>query len=182
MKEKVHRFIWLFMAILFITTALGVGVYSFWVNTHNSSGGQADNYIKCPAAAITAKQEKVGGKLQGAKLAGFTPLKHVDYLKCQDIKVGKGAQVTPSSTITAIYTGALAANGQIFESSEDSGAPLTQPLSGLIPGWISGIPGMRVGGQRRLYIPAQYAYGPQASAKIPADSDLIFDITLLAVK
>jgi len=182
-KEYVHRFIWLFMAILFIVTALGVGVYAFWVNTHNGgSSGQANNYIKCPVKVVTAKQDKKNGKLQGAKLAGFMPIKHVDYLQCQDMKVGTGATVTASSTITALYTGALASNGTIFQSSEDTGQPFTTTLTQVIPGWTAGIPGMKAGGQRRLIIPAQYAYGPQAQPGIPANSDLVFDITLLAVK
>jgi FKBP-type peptidyl-prolyl cis-trans isomerase len=180
-KEKMHRFIWLFMAILFIVTALGVGVYAFLVNT-KGGGSTANNYIKCPVTAVTAKQAQKNGKLQGAKLAGFTPIKHVDYLQCQDLKVGSGATATATSTITAIYTGALANDGVIFQSSEDTGQPFTTPLSQVIPGWTAGIPGMKVGGQRRLVIPAQYAYGPQAQAGIPANSDLVFDITLLAVK
>jgi FKBP-type peptidyl-prolyl cis-trans isomerase len=180
-KEKIHRFIWLFMAILFIVTALGVGVYAFWVNT-KGGGAAANNYIKCPVKALTAKQDTKDGKLQGAKLAGFTPIKHVDYLQCQDLKVGNGATVIASSTITAIYTGALASDGTIFQSSEDTGQPFTTTLTQVIPGWTSGLPGMKVGGKRRLIIPAQYAYGPQAQAGIPANSDLVFDITLLAVK
>ncbi|MBX4197506.1 FKBP-type peptidyl-prolyl cis-trans isomerase [Candidatus Saccharibacteria bacterium] len=172
------------MAILFIVTALGVGVYAFWTNTHNGgSGGQASNYIKCPIKPVTAKQAKKNGKLQGAKLAGFTPVKHVDYLQCQDIKAGTGATATAASSVTAIYTGALASNGTIFQSSEDTGQPFTASLNGgVIQGWTAGIPGMKVGGQRRLLIPAQYAYGSQSVAGIPANSDLVFDITLLAVK
>jgi FKBP-type peptidyl-prolyl cis-trans isomerase FkpA len=182
-KENVHRAIWLFMAVLFVVTALGVGVYAFLVNTNNGGpGNQANNYIKCPTKSVTAKQAKKDGKLQGAKLAGFTPVKHVDYLQCQDLKVGSGATATASSTITALYTGALASDGTIFQSSEDTGQPFTTTLSQVIQGWQAGIPGMKVGGQRRLLIPAQYAYGPQAQAGIPANSDLVFDITLLAVK
>jgi len=181
-KERIHRFIWLFMAILFIVTALGVGVYAFWVNTKGSGNSQANNYIKCPVKPVAAVQTKKDGKLQGEKLAGFTPVKHVDYLQCQDLKVGTGATAAPTSTITAIYTGALASDGTIFQSSEDTGQPLSEPLSQLIPGWQAGIPGMKVGGQRRLFIPAQYAYGPQAQQGIPANSDLVFDMTLLAVK
>ncbi len=181
MKQTIHRSMWLFMAILFIVTALGVGVYAFWVNTHG--GGQAsNNYINCPQITVTAKQEKKNGKLEGAMLAGFTPVKHVDYLKCQDLKVGTGTLVTPTSTITANYTGALASSGVIFQSSEDTGQPFTTALDQVIPGWTSGIPGMKVGGIRRLLIPAQYAYGAQAGQGIPANSDLVFDITLLAVK
>jgi FKBP-type peptidyl-prolyl cis-trans isomerase len=182
-KEHVHRFIWGFMAILFVVTALGVGIYAFWVNTHNSPTDQANNYLKCPVKPVSAVQDKKNGKLQGAKLAGFTPMKHVDYLQCQDLKVGTGATATPTSTITALYTGALAKDGTIFQSTEDSGQPFTADLSsGVIQGWSAGIPGMKAGGKRRLMIPAQYAYGGQSVPGIPAYSDLVFDITLLAVK
>ena len=180
-KEKVHRSIWMFMAVLFLVTALGVGLYAFWVNTHsNTSGGQASNYIKCPTITVTAKQEKKDGKLEGAKLAGFKPVDGISYLKCQDIKVGTGATATATSNITAMYTGALANNGVIFQSSEDTGQPFTTTLDKVIKGWTVGIPGMKVGGQRRLIIPAQYAYGAQSAGNIPANSDLVFDITLLA--
>ena len=181
-KEVRHRIIFGFIALLFIATAF-VGVYAFIVNTRgNSSNSQSNNYIKCPIKSVSAKQTKNNGKLQGAKLAGFTPMKHVDYLMCQDLKVGTGATATATTTITALYTGALAKDGTIFQSSEDTGQPFTTTLSQVIPGWTAGIPGMKVGGQRRLIIPAQYAYGPQAQAGIPANSDLVFDITLLAVK
>lgn len=182
-KEHVHRFIWLFMALLFILTGVGIGVYAFWVNTHSKGpNGEANNYIKCETKSITAKQEKKNGKLEGAKLAGFTPIKHVNYLKCQDLKVGSGKVATPTSTITALYTGALASNGTIFQSSEDTGQPFTTALNQVIPGWTAGIPGMKAGGQRRLLIPAQYAYGAQGGPGIPPNSDLVFDVTLLVVK
>jgi hypothetical protein len=106
-KENVHRAIWLFMAVLFVVTALGVGVYAFLVNTNNGGpGNQANNYIKCPTKSVTAKQAKKDGKLQGAKLAGFKPVKHVDYLQCQDLKVGSGApafQPTPTWFSTSPY-------------------------------------------------------------------------------
>jgi FKBP-type peptidyl-prolyl cis-trans isomerase len=181
MKEKIHRFIWLFMAILFIVTALGVGVYAFWTNTHGG-GTAASNYIKCPVKPLTAKQGNKDGKLEGAQLAGFTPVKHVDFVQCTDLKVGTGATATASSTITANYTGAVASNGTIFQSSLDSGQPFTTALTQVIQGWTAGIPGMKVGGVRRLVIPAQYAYGAQSVGGIPANSDLVFDITLLGTQ
>jgi peptidylprolyl isomerase/FKBP-type peptidyl-prolyl cis-trans isomerase FkpA len=182
-KEKVHRSIWMFMAILFLVTALGVGLYAFWVNTHTNTNGQAaDNFIKCPTVTITDKQQKKNGKLEGAKLAGFEPIDSISYIKCQDLKVGSGATAKATSEVTAHYTGALASNGVIFQSSEDTGQPFTTTLDKVIPGWKAGVPGMKAGGVRRLVIPSQYAYGPQAQAGIPANSDLVFDITLLAVK
>jgi FKBP-type peptidyl-prolyl cis-trans isomerase len=172
------------MAVLFVVTALGVGIYAFWVNTHDSNNQQNDNFISCPVKAVTAKQSKTkDGKIQGEKLAGFTPVKHIDYVRCQDLKVGTGATAKTTSTVTATYTGALASTGVIFQSSEDSGTPFTAALNnGVIAGWGAGVPGMKVGGTRRLFIPAQYAYGSQSVAGIPPNSDLVFDITLLAVK
>lgn len=179
-KERIHRFIWGFMAGLFVVTALGVGLYAFVINTHTSP---SDNYIKCPVKAVTATQQKKNGKIEGAKLAGFVPLKHIDYVYCQDLKVGNGATAAAASTVTAQYTGALATTGTIFQSSLDTGQPFTAQLSsGVIQGWTAGVPGMKVGGTRRLFIPAQYAYGSQGGPGIPANSDLVFDITLLAVK
>jgi|SRR5579862_300493 len=181
MKEFLRRGGWVFLATLFIVTALGVGIYAFVVNTNGSSSNP--NYISCPVKAVTAKQQTINGKYQGAKLAGYTPVKHVGYVSCQDLKAGTGATATASSTITATYTGALAGTGVIFQSSLDSGQPFTAALSsGVIQGWTAGIPGMKVGGTRRLWIPAQYAYGAQSVGGIPPNSDLVFDITLLAVK
>jgi FKBP-type peptidyl-prolyl cis-trans isomerase len=177
MKEHAHRIIFGFIALLFIGTAF-VGVYAFLINTHNSG----DNYIKCTTKKPVDQKPGKNGKYEGAQLAGFTPVKHIDYVYCQDLKVGSGATATVNSTITATYTGALASNGKIFQSSLDTGQPLVQALNQLIQGWQAGISGMKVGGTRRLFIPAQYAYGSQAGPGIPANSDLVFDMTLLAVK
>lgn len=181
MKEFMRRGGWVFLAVLFVGTALVGGIYALVSNS--GSGNPSSNYIKCPTKPITASQQKVKGKLQGAKLAGFTPVKNVSYLQCWDTKIGKGSTATATSTVTANYTGALAKTGVIFQSSEDSGQPFTAQLNGgVIPGWTAGIPGMKVGGTRRLLIPAQYAYGSQSVAGIPPNSDLVFDVTLLAVK
>ncbi|MBX4190746.1 FKBP-type peptidyl-prolyl cis-trans isomerase [Candidatus Saccharibacteria bacterium] len=180
MREFLRRGGWVFLAVLFIVTALGVGIYAFVENTKDSSN--SSNYIACTQKKVGEQKKAKNGKYEGAKLVDFTPVKHIDYIRCQDSKIGTGATAAASSTITVIYTGALAKDGKIFESSLDSGQPLTQALSGLIPGWQDGIPGMKVGGQRRIFIPAQYAYGDVAAGKIPANSDLVFDVTLLAVK
>ena len=86
------------------------------------------------------------------------------------------------ATITAHYTGALVADGTIFQSSHDFGEPITFPLSRVIAGWTEGVPGMKVGGTRRLIIPSEKAYGSvRAAANIPPNSDLVFDIELVAI-
>ncbi|HEX5447968.1 MAG TPA: FKBP-type peptidyl-prolyl cis-trans isomerase [Candidatus Saccharimonadales bacterium] len=182
MRNFLRRFGWVLLALLFVVTALAGGVYAFFQNSGGSSG-QSNGYTTCPSKSVTAKQSKINGKVQGAQLAGFTPIAHVGYLQCWDLKTGTGATATPTSTVTATYTGAVASTGKIFQSSLDSGQPFTAKLdSGVIQGWSAGVPGMKVGGTRRLLIPAQYAYGPQGGPGIPPNSDLVFDITLLAVK
>ncbi len=180
MKEFFKRGGWVFLAILFLVTALGVGVYAFVVNTHTNPDSAN---VSCPVQPTSTQKHGKNGKYQGAKLVDYKPVAHVSYVKCQDIKVGSGSAAKATSTITATYTGALANSGKIFQSSLDTGQPFTAALgSGVIQGWTAGIPGMKVGGTRRIMIPAQYAYGTQGGPGIPPNSDLVFDVTLLAVK
>jgi len=121
-------------------------------------------------------------KLEGTKLQNFTPQGVVTELQMTDVVEGSGDTVPEGVTITAHYTGALVNDGTIFQSSHDFGQPATFPLSGVISGWTVGVPGMRVGGTRRLVIPAAQAYGASSPApNIPANSDLVFDIELVAI-
>lgn len=121
---------------------------------------------------------------EGTKLADFEPrTEPVTELEIVDIEVGTGEEVPVGATITAHYTGALVKNGIIFQSSHDFGQAISFGLNQVIKGWTVGVPGMKVGGMRRLIIPAEMAYGSQSPAKnIPANSDLVFDIELTAIK
>lgn len=122
-------------------------------------------------------------KLEGTKLTNFEPQSQVTELQIIDTVEGSGDPVPTGATITAHYTGALVANGTIFQSSHDFGQPITFPLNGVIEGWQKGVPGMKVGGTRRLIIPAAQAYGSASpSPNIPANSDLVFDIELTEIK
>ncbi len=118
-------------------------------------------------------------------LQNFTPVTGVATLEKKDLKVGDGKEVPAGATVSVHYTGAVAATGEIFQSSKDFGTdPITFPLSQVIKGWTDGIPGMKVGGTRRLVIPAAQAYGanPPGGSGIPANADLVFDVELIAVK
>lgn len=121
--------------------------------------------------------------LEGTQMANFSPVNQVTDLQIIDIAEGSGAVAPEGATITAHYTGAICKTGVIFQSSHDFGAEgITFPLSGVIQGWTKGVPGMKVGGTRRLVIPADMAYGSQSpSPNIPANSDLVFDIELVSV-
>ena len=120
---------------------------------------------------------------EGTKLTNFDPREDaVKELEIIDVEQGTGEEVRPGATITAHYTGALVKNGIIFQSSHDFGDAITFGLEQVIKGWTHGVPGMKVGGTRRLIIPAEQAYGASSpSSNIPANSDLVFDIDLLAI-
>jgi FKBP-type peptidyl-prolyl cis-trans isomerase len=122
-------------------------------------------------------------KYEGTKLTDFEPIKKVEKLEIIDIIEGNGEAAPDRATITAHYTGALCRNGIIFQSSHDFGNSLTFSLNEVIEGWTKGVPGMKVGGMRRLIIPSEMAYGSvRAASNIPPNSDLVFDIELIKIK
>ncbi|MFZ0091166.1 MAG: FKBP-type peptidyl-prolyl cis-trans isomerase [Solirubrobacteraceae bacterium] len=101
-------------------------------------------------------------------------------LVVKDLIKGTGPVAKAGSTVDVQYVGVLYKNGKQFDASwnDASGQPVSLPLTGVIPGWQRGIPGMRVGGRRELIIPPSLAYGSKAQAKIPANSTLVFVIDL----
>jgi len=120
--------------------------------------------------------------LEGTKLQDFEPRDHVSELEKIDITLGPGETVPAGATITAHYTGALVSDGTIFQSSHDFGRPISFGLNQVIDGWKNGVPGMKVGGTRRLIIPAAQAYGSSSpSSNIAPNSDLVFDIELVSI-
>lgn len=131
-------------------------------------------------AASTSPKEAT---LEGKPLENFTPIAKVDSLQKIDLVVGNGEEAQASDTVTAHYTGAVAATGIVFQSSLDTGQPVPFGLDQVIAGWTQGVPGMKVGGKRRLLIPAPLAYGanPPQGSGIPANADLVFDIELVKI-
>jgi len=100
-----------------------------------------------------------------------------------DIKVGDGKTPDQNNRVDVHYTGWLASDGCVFDSSYARGQSISFPVGGVIPGFRDAILGMKVGGQRRVYIPSDQGYGPQgAGAAIPPNADLVFDIVLEDVR
>jgi len=105
-------------------------------------------------------------------------------LKYTDTKVGTGAEAKAGQTAVVHYTGWLT-NGTKFDSSKDRGQPFSFPLGGgrVIKGWDEGVQGMKVGGSRKLTIPANLGYGAQgAGGVIPPNATLVFDVDLLELR
>ena len=104
-----------------------------------------------------------------------------------DLRVGTGADAVAGKSLTVLYTGWLYDatqtdnKGAVFDSS--TSFVFVLGTGAVIPGWDQGIPGMKVGGLRRLVIPPDLAYGANGNGTtIPANATLIFEIGLLSVQ
>ncbi len=104
-----------------------------------------------------------------------------ETLVIDDIVIGTGAAAQAGDTITVNYTGRFQ-DGTVFDTSNGK-APYTFVLGAgrVIDGWDQGIPGMKVGGQRRLTIPPSLAYGQSGYGAIPPNSTLVFDVALVSI-
>lgn len=129
---------------------------------------------------VERKKEKAAAKAEDKK-AG----KRSDGLIIEDVKVGNGVEAQLGKTITVHYKGTLM-NGKVFDSSYERNEPIAFPLEEgrLIKGWTEGIPGMKVGGKRKLKIPYAMAYGERGTpdGSIPPRSDLNFEVELIKVE
>lgn len=103
-----------------------------------------------------------------------------DGLVIEDLRLGTGDPCPATASVTVDFTASLS-DGQVFDSSEMRKRPLTFSLAkpGAIRGLREGIPGMRLGGKRRLHIPWQLAYGENGRDPVPPKTDLIFEIELI---
>ena len=167
---------------------LGTMVACGYSDPYQGSGPQAQVGVATPTLAPGADDFNAG--------AGKTPVKFPDGLQLIDIKAGDGQVVKKDDQLSVQYTGWLS-NGTKFDSSRDRGQPfdVTIGQGQVIPGWDEGVPGMKVGGQRKLIIPPALGYGSQGVPQgcssapgatqpcaIPANSTLVFVIEVVADK
>jgi len=103
-----------------------------------------------------------------------------------DLVVGTGATASAGRSLNVRYTGWVydPTRAESKGTQFDSGTyPFTLGAGNVIRGWDLGLVGMRVGGQRRLIIPPELAYGSQGrSPSIPPNATLVFDTELLSVQ
>jgi FKBP-type peptidyl-prolyl cis-trans isomerase len=121
--------------------------------------------------------------LKDGQAAQIAQYKLMEQLKKTDTTIGTGQEAKSGDTVSVLYTGSLD-DGTVFDASSKHGnQPFSFLLGGgqVIPGWDLGVVGMKVGGTRRLDIPAELAYGNRAVGPIPANSPLHFVIQLIAV-
>lgn len=177
MARTRDRVIALVIALTFLVSTIGVSVAIIWqVIVDDRENKSVVDDTNTNETNNEAKKDM----LQGTQLTDFTPVASIEELQTIDLQPGSGDAVKSGDTVTVDYTGAVAATGKIFQSSLDFGQPVSFKLDQVIVGWKEGMVGMKVDGKRRLLIPAVKAYGgtPPEGSGIPADADLVFDVTL----
>jgi FKBP-type peptidyl-prolyl cis-trans isomerase FkpA len=129
--------------------------------------------IKAPASEIQALKDTL------AKY-NITAAEHCSGLFYTVDAPGTGAVPTACSYVTVKYKGTFT-NGTVFDET-DPDKTITFPLSGVIRGWLNGIPLVKAGGKIRLYIPPSLGYGKDDYRDIPGNSILFFEVELIAVQ
>ena len=128
--------------------------------------------------------------LVGASACGESPLNPSEYgIESVDLVVGGGTEAETGRGATVHYTVWLydesmpEGKGEQIEALQPPSTAFSFYLGyrQVIVGWDIGVPGMKSGGTRRLTIPPEYAYGDTVRGNIPANSTLVFDITLVGV-
>ncbi len=190
MATRSQRAMALVLALLFLATTVATGAIVIWQVREENKAKQAIETTLPDTSPTTLdttnQQQEQTNMLKGTTLANFTPQGDVTELQKIDLTEGTGDAVQAGATVTVHYTGAYAVNGEIFESSKDSGQTATFPLSSVIKGWTDGVPGMKVGGTRRLIIPGDQAYGVAPEGYTPGSGGrplgtLVFDIELISI-
>ncbi len=175
MAKLGHRFFAIFFALLFLVTSSSVAIAFIIANVESKNNNTNNSQSTNTGSKLNSSN------IQSKIMPNFTPVPSVTQLKVTDLTIGTGQTVKAGDTISASYTGAVAASGLIFQSSAN---PISFSLNQVIQGWQQGIPGMKVGGTRQLLIPANLAYGanPPAGSGIPANAALVFNVTVKAIQ
>lgn len=139
-----------------------------------------------PQTTQPSEQQQDGtGSADTSATQDTTPAaEEVTELKIEDLVVGTGAEAKTGNTVSVHYTGWLT-DGTKFDSSVDRGQPFqfTIGQGRVIRGWDEGVPGMKVGGKRKLTIPPDMGYGANGSPPvIPPNATLVFEVELLGVQ
>lgn len=165
---------WLSLALLFVVTALGVGLVSFWQSTHqNKNSANQPPVVACQIDTIP------GAEILPAPEV-FKPSSDVTKLEATDLYPGTGETVKAGDCLATRYYGTLATSGVVFDENFTKSEALKFQVGTqqVIPGWDQGLIGMKVGGTRQLVLPSELAYGSRGSGQIPPNADLVFVVKL----
>lgn len=132
----------------------------------------------CPSGQVNDKKISPAPTAPEIVAAG-----DITELRTEDVTVGDGTEVKAGDCVEILYHGVLAADAKPFDGGDNyaDGIPYRARTTGYVPGFAEGLVGMKVGGERKVFIPSDKAYGANPPEGIPADADLVFAIRLVGV-
>ncbi len=132
----------------------------------------------CPSGPVSDKKVD-----PAPTLPEIAAVESVPELKTEDVTVGDGDEVKAGDCVELFYHGVLAKDAKAFQGGDNyaEAVPYRSRTTGFVPGFAEGLVGMKVGGERKIYIPAAKAYGenPPAGGDIPANADLVFAVRVV---
>jgi peptidylprolyl isomerase len=164
-------------AVLFLGSACAVTAYAIMQGSGNpDTTNQNASSNACSMNQVAAPVEPTPEV--------YKPDGPVAQLETTDLQAGSGETAKSGDCLIMKYYGTLASDGTVFDQNYDSTQGLEFKLGQgqVIQGWDQGLVGMKVGGTRRLVIPAALGYGSQSQGKIPANADLVFVVKLDQIK
>lgn len=132
----------------------------------------------CPSGPVEDKKLDPAPTVPELTAAG-----DIAELRTEDITVGDGDTVASGDCVELFYHGVLASDAKAFAGGDNyaEGVPYRSATTGFVPGFAEGVVGMKVGGERKIYIPSDLAYGanPPEGGDIPQNADLVFVVRII---
>lgn len=178
-RERVFAWVGVVVAVLSALALSGAVIIQQIIANQTASQTNQDT---SQAAALACTDSDLEPTY--AAPTAYIPSQPVTSLQTTDLTVGNGQTAKAGDCLVAKYYGTLASNGTKFDENYTTPNAFAFRLGQgqVIQGWDKGLVGMKVGGERRLVIPADLAYGPTGSGPIPANSTLVFQVRLLKIK
>jgi FKBP-type peptidyl-prolyl cis-trans isomerase len=168
-------------ALLFLATTVAVtAVVIIQANQENSANKTSTSDQTSSSACAIGSEQNVE-TLPNPE--AFKPQGDVKTLETKDLETGSGTVIQKGDCLIVKYYGTLATTGEKFDGDFDKpeGLKFQYGVGQVIPGWDTGLDGMRVGGTRRLVIPSELGYGAQGGGTIPPNADLVFVVKILKI-
>lgn len=179
--------IWIIAFVMVVGT---LGAFFLPILMNNNASRDAaeqqkllDEYKKQMTSCPTSDQVPVAAVSPAPTPPEAPVLEDIPEVKTVDLTVGTGAEVKAGDCVEVLFHGTLANNGKAFAGGSNyaEGKPYRSPTIGFVPGLATGLVGMKVGGERQVFIPSAEGYGGQGSGEIPANTDLVFAIKLINI-
>lgn len=180
-------FIWI-IAIVMAVGTLGAYFVAILANQNGEVVSNEEAALQKQYEEYLKQQEACpGGEVADKKVdpaptpPAIAAVESIPELKTEDVIVGEGEEVKAGDCVELFFHGVLAKSAKAFQGGDNyaAGVPYRSQTTGFVPGFATGLVGMKVGGERIIYIPSAQAYGSQANGEIPADSDLIFVVKVV---